>query len=501
MTSGLDARIARGRARPGRDGQAARARRGQDAAGRAARRRRGAGRLRTAAARHARAGRAPAGRRRWCWPRRARTAAGRAGPALGPAAIRRPIRCAGRRPLAPPRAARRHAGRAPRRRLRRSLRRRRRVRRRRQQRQPGHPRRLSRAGVRAPGGSSVTRPPRRRARPPTAATTSSGSTRRPGAAHGRRHHRPPRLVADEHRVAAWPTRCAPPGRAVSRRCNCRSGWTSTSLPTWPCSPASTVTLRCAASRSTGLREIYLHVTHRCGRDCRHCYNKDAAWDPDELTTAEWKDAIDQCVALGASSFVFIGGDPLLRDDFVELLDHITGTHEAHARFFFNSYVDEATAAELSRAGRGLLTAPGQHRRAARGQRRAARPRQLRRRHGLDRQPAGRRPRAGGQHRARAAGAARPDAARPRAARRRDRPAPPHPSAPAGCALAGRPRSGAVRRGAARGAARAAGTSPPRSASWSTTSRAGAAASARATTCAPPAAATSPSTPTGACTPA
>ncbi|HZK58773.1 MAG TPA: radical SAM protein, partial [Cryobacterium sp.] len=106
--------------------------------------------------------------------------------------------------------------------------------------------------------------------------------------------------------------------------------------------------------SAGLREIYLHITHRCGRDCRHCYNKDAAWGPGELTTAEWKDAIDQCVALGASSFVFIGGDPLLRDDFVELLDHITGTHQAHARFFFNCYVDEATAAELSRAGRGLL---------------------------------------------------------------------------------------------------------------------------------------------------
>ncbi|MCX6373370.1 MAG: DUF2064 domain-containing protein [Actinobacteria bacterium] len=106
--------------------------------------------------------------------------------------------------------------------------------------------------------------------------------------------------------------------------------------------------------SLGLREIYLHVTHRCGRDCRHCYNKDAAWDPGELTTAEWKEAIDQCVTLGASSFVFIGGDPLLRDDFVELLDHITGTHQAHARFFFNSYVDEAAAAELSRAGRGLL---------------------------------------------------------------------------------------------------------------------------------------------------
>ena len=103
-----------------------------------------------------------------------------------------------------------------------------------------------------------------------------------------------------------------------------------------------------------LREIYIHLTHACGRDCRHCYNRDAVRDPDELTTAEWRDAIDQCVALGASSFVFIGGDPLLRDDFTELVDHATGRHGARVRFFFNSFVDEALAAELARAGRGLL---------------------------------------------------------------------------------------------------------------------------------------------------
>ncbi len=104
----------------------------------------------------------------------------------------------------------------------------------------------------------------------------------------------------------------------------------------------------------GLREVYLHVTHRCGRACRHCYDGAAAAD-DELTTAEWRDAIDQCVALGAGSFVFIGGDPLMRDDFVELVDHITGAPEARARFFFNSLIDETLAGELSRAGRGLLT--------------------------------------------------------------------------------------------------------------------------------------------------
>ena len=106
---------------------------------------------------------------------------------------------------------------------------------------------------------------------------------------------------------------------------------------------------------TELREIYLHLTHRCGRACRHCYDAAAASANDELTTAEWLDAIDQAVALGANTFVFIGGDPLIRDDFIDLLDRITGVYAARARFFFNSRVDAELARQLSRAGRGLLT--------------------------------------------------------------------------------------------------------------------------------------------------
>ena len=105
---------------------------------------------------------------------------------------------------------------------------------------------------------------------------------------------------------------------------------------------------------TGLREVYLHITHRCGRACRHCYDA-ASPAGDELSTGEWRDAIDQCAALGASSFVFIGGDPLIRNDFVDLVDHVTGVHEARARFFFNSRIDAALAGELSRTDRGLLT--------------------------------------------------------------------------------------------------------------------------------------------------
>ena len=105
----------------------------------------------------------------------------------------------------------------------------------------------------------------------------------------------------------------------------------------------------------GLREVYLHLTHRCGRACLHCYDNDGSRAGDELTTAEWRDAIDQCVSLGATSFVFIGGDPLLRSDFDDLVGHITGAHRARARFFFNSLITPEAAARLAHAGHGRLT--------------------------------------------------------------------------------------------------------------------------------------------------
>ncbi len=104
----------------------------------------------------------------------------------------------------------------------------------------------------------------------------------------------------------------------------------------------------------GVRETYLHITNRCGSACLHCYNRASPWAPDELDTAGWRRAIDECVALGASSFVFLGGDPLLRDDLCELLEHVTGGHGLRARLFFNSPITPALAADLAAAGHGRL---------------------------------------------------------------------------------------------------------------------------------------------------
>lgn len=104
----------------------------------------------------------------------------------------------------------------------------------------------------------------------------------------------------------------------------------------------------------GLREIYLHVTNRCALSCPHCYNRTNPRGSGEMSTGEWRRAIDQAVALGASSFVFIGGDPFLRDDLLDLVAHVTGFHARKARIFFNGAISAETAAELARAGNGRL---------------------------------------------------------------------------------------------------------------------------------------------------
>ncbi|MCP4674539.1 MAG: radical SAM protein [Deltaproteobacteria bacterium] len=63
----------------------------------------------------------------------------------------------------------------------------------------------------------------------------------------------------------------------------------------------------------------LKLTYRCNLTCVHC-----AWSREksrEITTTEWKDRIDDLRRRGVVHFVFEGGEPTLRDDLGELVDH------------------------------------------------------------------------------------------------------------------------------------------------------------------------------------
>ena len=60
----------------------------------------------------------------------------------------------------------------------------------------------------------------------------------------------------------------------------------------------------------------------CNQKCVHCYaaGQEHA-DEAELSTADWKKILDKCRAVGIPQVTFTGGEPTMRDDLFELIDH------------------------------------------------------------------------------------------------------------------------------------------------------------------------------------
>jgi Fe-coproporphyrin III synthase len=69
---------------------------------------------------------------------------------------------------------------------------------------------------------------------------------------------------------------------------------------------------------------YLKVTRRCNLDCYYCPWHTRADDFEgELSTTAWQGIIDDVTKQGARVLVFEGGEPTLRRDLPDLLDHAT----------------------------------------------------------------------------------------------------------------------------------------------------------------------------------
>ncbi len=65
--------------------------------------------------------------------------------------------------------------------------------------------------------------------------------------------------------------------------------------------------------------IYLEVSGWCNLKCSHCFIGEKP--ESELPLSEWKDVIAQCAEMGVLILGFSGGEPLLRKDFVKILQY------------------------------------------------------------------------------------------------------------------------------------------------------------------------------------
>lgn len=62
------------------------------------------------------------------------------------------------------------------------------------------------------------------------------------------------------------------------------------------------------------------ITKKCNLKCKHCYsNATDTQAPDELSTTEAKELLDELAKWGIRLLIFDGGEPLCRDDFFEIV--------------------------------------------------------------------------------------------------------------------------------------------------------------------------------------
>lgn len=70
--------------------------------------------------------------------------------------------------------------------------------------------------------------------------------------------------------------------------------------------------------------VVWELTLACNLKCRHCGSRAGRPRPDELTTAECLDVVDQLARLGTREITLIGGEAYLRRDWLEIVRRIRG---------------------------------------------------------------------------------------------------------------------------------------------------------------------------------
>ena len=86
-------------------------------------------------------------------------------------------------------------------------------------------------------------------------------------------------------------------------------------------------------------QLALEITPKCNYKCPFCY---CLWHEypqlakQVLSTSEWKSVINEAVAKGCRSFLFTGGEVLLRNDWQELLEYALSFPDVKADIFTNA---------------------------------------------------------------------------------------------------------------------------------------------------------------------
>jgi radical SAM protein with 4Fe4S-binding SPASM domain len=102
------------------------------------------------------------------------------------------------------------------------------------------------------------------------------------------------------------------------------------------------------------QEVVWEITWACSMKCLHCGTSAGKKRPDELTTDEALNLIDELVSLGSEHITLSGGEPLLRDDWRLLAERIVKNGAVVSLITNGLAVTEEVADDFERIGFGTI---------------------------------------------------------------------------------------------------------------------------------------------------
>ncbi len=95
-------------------------------------------------------------------------------------------------------------------------------------------------------------------------------------------------------------------------------------------------------------QVNFAITHRCNLSCTHCcVDADGLTGIEYLNTDDCKDIINKVIDVNPKQIIFTGGEPLIREDFWELLDYTSKNYDGQIVIMTNAtLINETNIKEL-----------------------------------------------------------------------------------------------------------------------------------------------------------
>lgn len=95
--------------------------------------------------------------------------------------------------------------------------------------------------------------------------------------------------------------------------------------------------------------VEIDLTYRCPNNCIHCFQKNMKMDPD-LSKEVLLETIDILCDMGTLEFKISGGDPLIREDIFDILEHLSRKNVRVVLYTAGYFLDEDTCKRIAQLG-------------------------------------------------------------------------------------------------------------------------------------------------------